>query len=197
MFLQASVCPHGGCLPQCMLGYHTPPSRHPSQEQTPPRADTPWGADTPLSRHPLGADTPPIFFLFFSFFFAHFLFCLHFFCICLHLFAYFFTPPPQYRRRPLLWTVRILLECILVSVAFVCLFIGEGSHVTIIHDALDPTIQWLPPGPHCTGTPSPVPPRSDIWWPRLEACSNLFTWKRPTSGNIWWLLKHVLSTSRR
>ena len=39
MFLQASVCPQGGwgCLPQCMLGYHTP------LEQTPP---TP-GADHP------------------------------------------------------------------------------------------------------------------------------------------------------
>ena len=37
---------HGrGCLPQCMLGYHTPGSRHP------PGADTPW------SRHPPGADT--------------------------------------------------------------------------------------------------------------------------------------------
>ena len=31
----------GGCLPRCMLGYHTPP-----------------GADTPQSRPP-GADTPP------------------------------------------------------------------------------------------------------------------------------------------
>ena len=29
-------------------------------------------------------------------------------------------------------------------------------------------------GPHCTGTPN-----TDIWWPRLETCSNLFTW-RPT-----------------
>ena len=43
-----------GCLPQCMLGYHTP------LEQTPPRADTPLGADIPPgSRHtPLGAGTP-------------------------------------------------------------------------------------------------------------------------------------------
>ena len=65
MFLQASVCPHGGrgggCLPQCMLGYQ-PWSRHPPgadthpeqtppeqtpPEQTPPRADTPSGADIP------------------------------------------------------------------------------------------------------------------------------------------------------
>ena len=48
----------GGCLPQCMLGYHTPQSRHP-QKQTPPGGrppleQTPQGADTPL-----GADTPP------------------------------------------------------------------------------------------------------------------------------------------
>ena len=49
-------------------------------------------ADTPLSRH------PPKFF-FFSF---------------LLFFAFFTPPPPRYRRRPLLRTVRILLECILV-----------------------------------------------------------------------------------
>ena len=71
----------GGCLPQCMLGYHTPRSRHPPRpdspwEQTPPGADTPQGrhppgyshthpktrhtpgADTPQSRHPL-EQTPP------------------------------------------------------------------------------------------------------------------------------------------
>ena len=50
-----------GCLPQCMLGYHTPlgadtPQEQtpPETEQTPPRADTPLGADTSQ-----GADTPP------------------------------------------------------------------------------------------------------------------------------------------
>ena len=52
-----------GCLPQCMLGYHTPRSRHTSPEQTPPRADppgadTPLGADTHLGVDTLGADTP-------------------------------------------------------------------------------------------------------------------------------------------
>ena len=60
MFLQACVCPHGGCLPQCMLGYHPP-------EQTPPppppgadpsRADTPREQTPPRSRHPPGADNP-------------------------------------------------------------------------------------------------------------------------------------------
>ena len=62
MFLQVSVCPQGGCLPQCMVGY-TPPRADTPQEQTPPRADIPpvqtppLGADTPRSRHPLGADT--------------------------------------------------------------------------------------------------------------------------------------------
>ena len=53
----------GGCLPQCMLGYHTP---------HPPGADTPWSRHPPGSRHPptqsrhpreqtapLGADPPP------------------------------------------------------------------------------------------------------------------------------------------
>ena len=51
MFLQVSVIlPTGGCLPQCMLGYHTLPG-----------ADTPLGADTPQSRHPLPLEpgTPP------------------------------------------------------------------------------------------------------------------------------------------
>ena len=67
----------GGCLPQCMLGYHPPEQTLTTPpEQTPPGADTPPqsrppeqtplppGADTPGSRHPPrsrppGADTPP------------------------------------------------------------------------------------------------------------------------------------------
>ena len=59
MFSQVCDSVHGGCLPQCMLGYHTPP----------PGADTPLGADNtpeqtpprsrhPQSRHPPGSDTP-------------------------------------------------------------------------------------------------------------------------------------------
>ena len=47
MFLQLCVILFtGGCLPQCMLGYHNPQSRHPPhradtpREQIPPRADT-------------------------------------------------------------------------------------------------------------------------------------------------------------
>ena len=71
-------CPRGGgCLPQCMLGYTSPGSKHPPPEadtpscprsrhpweQTPPGADTPWeqtppGSRYPRSRHPPGADTP-------------------------------------------------------------------------------------------------------------------------------------------
>ena len=58
-----------------------------------------------------------------------------------------------------------------------------GPHVTIIHDALDLTID----------SPIPPPPASGIWWPRLETCSNLFTWGHPhpvlTSGV--WLLKYI------
>ena len=50
-------------------------------------------------------------------------------------------------------------------------------------------------GPHCT-----VPPSSDIWWSRLETCSNLFTWRpQPpvlTSGDYWttygWLKQALL-----
>ena len=72
-------CSRGGCLPQCMLGYTPPGSRHPPEqtcppfEQTPPQEQTPLpsGADTPQeqtpppgSRHPPeqtppGADIPP------------------------------------------------------------------------------------------------------------------------------------------
>ena len=99
----------GGCLPQCMLRYTPPQSRHPPEQtplppggrHCPPEQTHTPGADTPLqsrhppqSRHPspqeqtpspradtpLGADT---------------------------------HPPPKI--RPLLRTVRILLECILVS----------------------------------------------------------------------------------
>ena len=122
MFLQASVCSQGGggvCLsawwdttPQSRhpprtrhpLGADTPPnSRHPPGnrhplEQTPPGADTPRsrhsleqtppGADTPLGADPPGADTPRS------------------------------RHPPEAdppKRRPLLRMVRIILECILVS----------------------------------------------------------------------------------
>ena len=74
MFLQASVVlSTGGCVPQCMLGYHTPPpqSRHPPGADTPgsryphplPPEQTPPGADpqelTPPGVDPPGADTPP------------------------------------------------------------------------------------------------------------------------------------------
>ena len=63
MFLQVCVCPRGGgCLPQCMLGCHSPP---PDQADTlPDQADLPPGArqtppqdqaDTPRDQ----ADTPP------------------------------------------------------------------------------------------------------------------------------------------
>ena len=59
MFLQVCVILFtGGCLPQCMLGYHTPeqttPQSRPLQEQT-----HPLGADTPPEQTHPGADTPP------------------------------------------------------------------------------------------------------------------------------------------
>ena len=68
MFLQACVIlfTGGGCLPQCMLGYHTPPRADTPWELTPPweqtlplGADTPLGAETPQSRHPPPEQTPP------------------------------------------------------------------------------------------------------------------------------------------
>ena len=43
MFLHLSVCPRGGGLPQCMLGYHTPLEQAPPGSRQPP----------PRSRHPL------------------------------------------------------------------------------------------------------------------------------------------------
>ena len=53
MFLQASVILlTGGCLPQCMLGYPLPRSRHP------PRARHPPLEQTPQTRHPPD-QTPP------------------------------------------------------------------------------------------------------------------------------------------
>ena len=73
IFLHLSVILFtGGCLPQCMLGYHspgadtplgadTPQSRHP-QEQTPPRADTtPWEqTPPPRSRLPHTVNERPV-----------------------------------------------------------------------------------------------------------------------------------------
>ena len=58
---------HGGCLPQCMLGYPTTPrSRHPPLSRHPLGADMPPGAGTPLEQTcppradmPPGADMPP------------------------------------------------------------------------------------------------------------------------------------------
>ena len=69
IFLHLSVILfRGGCLPQCMLGYHTPGAGTPPGADT-PRADTlqdqtPPGPDTPQTRHPQdqtppGRSTPP------------------------------------------------------------------------------------------------------------------------------------------
>ena len=81
-----------GCLLQCMLGYHPP-------EQTPPWSRPP-GADPPEQTPPgvdtpLGADTPQE-----------------------------QTPPRSTppEIRPLLRTVRILLECILVIISIQLLY---------------------------------------------------------------------------
>ena len=55
----------------------------------------------------------------------------------------------------------------LFSAMSVCLFTGEGSHVTINHDALDLTVQVPPPNPRLTwdltvrGYPQPQPPPPD------------------------------------
>ena len=49
----------------------------------------------------------------------------------------------------------------------ICLFMGKEFRVIIIRDALDLTVQS--PLTH------PPYPASDIWWPRMESCSYLFT----------------------
>ena len=60
-----------------------------------------------------------------------------------------------------------------------------GSHVTIVHDALDLTVQGLSSvGPPRHGTSA-----SDIWWSSLDTCSNFFTSGSPspclTFGGYW------------
>ena len=80
-----------------------------------------------------------------------------------------------------------------------------------------PTVQGLPPplymGLHCTVTsaseprlktcsnlftsPRTSPISTDIWWPRLETFSYLFTFGSPTGTDNWWLLKHVWLASGR
>ena len=51
IFSQVSVCPQGGGLPQCMLGYNPPGSR-PPQDQTPPNQTPPppWDQTPPPPR---------------------------------------------------------------------------------------------------------------------------------------------------
>ena len=53
MFLQASVIlSTGGCLPQCMLGYHPPWSRHLPRRRHPPSEQTPPGTRPPPDQTP-------------------------------------------------------------------------------------------------------------------------------------------------
>ena len=52
MFLQVCVCPQGGCLPQCMLGCHTPP------DGEPPRMENPPDGEPPLDRNPPDGEPP-------------------------------------------------------------------------------------------------------------------------------------------
>ena len=84
-------------------------------------------------------------------------------------------------------------------VMFVYAPVGGGSQITISNDALELTVQapslLTPPpdmGPHWTGSPTQLHPlldmephwkgislASDIWWPSLETCLNLFTLEPP------------------
>ena len=61
----------------------------------------------------------------------------------------------------------------------------------------------LHPPPPDMGPPGPGSPASDIWWPSLEICSNLFIEPHctgllsPTSTDIWWPLKYIRLASGR
>ena len=102
MFLQVCVIlfTGGGCLPQCMLGYHPPPEQTPPSWSRPrPGSRHPPGSRPPGSRHPPRSRHPPP---------------------SRHTHPQEQTPPPPGSRlrhtvneRP----VRILLECILVLTA--------------------------------------------------------------------------------
>ena len=69
------------------------------------------------------------------------------------------------------------------SNVFMHVCLSRGTHVTISYDAFGLTVQGTPPSP--AEVPSdmgpqaphlhPGSPASDIWWPPLETCSNLFT----------------------
>ena len=86
-----------------------------------------------------------------------------------------------YRPPTKLWKYNIFT---IVCLSFCCR--EGGYHVTIAHDALDLTIQYILlctgtpwPSPLCTGTllaRAPSVPACDIWWPRLGTCSNFLTW---------------------
>ena len=93
MFLQACVCPGGDvCLSACWdtTPWEQKPPHPPEQPAPPPEQTHPLEQTTTRSRHPPpGADPPGT-----------------------------DTPPEQTPPRPLLRTVRILLECILVLNCF-------------------------------------------------------------------------------
>ena len=64
----------------------------------------------------------------------------------------------------------------------VCMFVhrGTGFHVAVTHDTLDITIQRPPEtslyrAPWTWVLTVQAPSGSDIWWPRLEIYSNVFT----------------------
>ena len=70
VFIPVRHSVHRGGLPQCMLGYPPPGSRHPRsrhtssgadtpREETPPRSRHPWEETSPGSRHPSRTRHPP------------------------------------------------------------------------------------------------------------------------------------------
>ena len=68
-----------------------------------------------------------------------------------------------------------------------CVCPDGGSQVTITHDTLDLILQPPLPSPGSGPGPDPSHPVSDIWWPLLKTCSNLFTW-RPSISTYWHLV---------
>ena len=81
------------------------------------------------------------------------------YCFALHI----YRSPAKWRKGNVL--IRVC-QCVCPQ---------GGTHVAIKHDALDLTVQGPSPSLYSAPSHSSPYPASDIWWPRMEACLNLFT----------------------
>ena len=86
------------------------------------------------------------------------------------------------------WSCRKVMFSVMCACQFVCLQGAPCDHYPWCigpHHTGTPSVQG--PCPLCTGFWPPLyrvhSPAGDIWWTRLETCSNLFTWG-PTSPRV-------------